>query len=230
MQWLIERPHIHVAFGRPGGAGYVTQPRRGQIETRLAVGECAHHAGSSPDLLHDALEWIVGPDLLPMNIRKSVVTQRLLHAAFDEIGGCGHPRGAQIRDDRAGLVVGSLTALLGMDGLEHMADLANLRRRHMAEDIAIKVHHAALPAGFRQILRGTLDKTAAGIGNDQPHALRPRSTRCRRNDDQPDLSSLAPSQMPRISRNPSELTAEATSSDTLRTSPAHVRFITMPSR
>jgi hypothetical protein len=32
-----------------------------------------------------------------MNIPKSVVTQRLLHAAFDEIGGCGHPRGAQIR-------------------------------------------------------------------------------------------------------------------------------------
>src|SRR3954467_7044312 len=44
--------------------------------------------------------------------------------------------------------------------------------------------------------------------------LRPRSTRCRRNADQPDLSSLAPSQMPRISRNPSELTALATSSET----------------
>jgi hypothetical protein len=32
--------------------------------------------------------------------------------------------------------------------------------------------------------------------------LRPRSTRWRRNADQPDLSSLAPWQMPRISRNP----------------------------
>src|ERR1700730_11338083 len=39
--------------------------------------------------------------------------------------------------------------------------------------------------------------------------FRPRSTRWRRNADQPDLSSLAPSQIPRISRNPSELTAEA---------------------
>src|SRR3954468_3533969 len=37
--------------------------------------------------------------------------------------------------------------------------------------------------------------------------VRPRSTRCRRNADQPDLSSLVPSQMPRISRKPSELTA-----------------------
>src|SRR6202030_1377777 len=40
--------------------------------------------------------------------------------------------------------------------------------------------------------------------------FRPRSTRWRRTADQPDLSSLAPSQIPRISRNPSELTAEAT--------------------
>jgi hypothetical protein len=60
--------------------------------------------------------------------------------------------------------------------------------------------------------------------------LRPRSTRSRRNADQPDLSSLAPSQMPGISRKPSELTALATRNETLRTSPAHVRFITMPSR
>ena len=60
--------------------------------------------------------------------------------------------------------------------------------------------------------------------------LRPLSTRWRRNADQPErLSSLAPSQMPRISRKPSELTALATSSETLRTSPAQVRFITMPS-
>src|SRR5512139_687304 len=59
--------------------------------------------------------------------------------------------------------------------------------------------------------------------------LRPRSTRWRRNADRPDLSSLAPSQMPTISRKPSELTALATSSETLRTSPAQVRFITMPS-
>src|ERR1700722_8491098 len=51
--------------------------------------------------------------------------------------------------------------------------------------------------------------------------FRPRSTRWRRNADQPDLSSLAPSQIPRISRNPSELTAEATSSETLRPCAAH---------
>ena len=36
--------------------------------------------------------------------------------------------------------------------------------------------------------------------------------------------------MPRISRKPPELTALATSNDTLRTSRAELRFMTMPSR
>ena len=48
--------------------------------------------------------------------------------------------------------------------------------------------------------------------------------------DHPDLSSLAPSHIPRISRNPPELTALATSRETLRTSPAQLRFMTMPPR
>lgn len=98
----------------------------------------------------------------------------------------------------------------------------------MAEDVAIEMYHAALVAGLRQEIRDALDKASAGVASCTP--LRPRSTRCRRNADQPDLSSLAPSQMPRISRNPSELTAEATSSETLRTSPAQLRFMTIPSR
>jgi hypothetical protein len=43
-------------------------------------------------------------------------------------------------------------------------------------------------------------------------------------------SSLAPSQMPRISRKPWLLTPIATSKETLRTSPAQLRLSTMPSR
>src|ERR1700731_1192029 len=86
--------------------------------------------------------------------------------------------------------------------------------------------HAALVARLRQEIRDALDKAPAGVGNDQLHALQAAGGP----DDQPDLSSLAPSQIPRISRNPSELTAEATSSETLRTSPAQLRFMTMPSR
>ena len=55
---------LYSAKGRPGIES---------VETRLAVGECAHRAGSSPDLLHDALEWIVGADLLPVDVRKCVI-------------------------------------------------------------------------------------------------------------------------------------------------------------
>ncbi len=47
--------------------------------------------------------------------------------------------------------------------------------------------------------------------------------------DQPDLSSLVCSRMPRISRKPSELAADATSNETLRTSPVQLRFVTIPS-
>ena len=50
--------------------------------------------------------------------------------------------------------------------------------------------------------------------------LRPRSTRWRRNTNQRDLSSLAPGGC-RSTRKPSELTALATKSETLRTSPTY---------
>ena len=56
---LIERPHVHVAFGRPCRAGDVSQPRGGEVETRLAVRECANNASAPTDLSHDPFERIV---------------------------------------------------------------------------------------------------------------------------------------------------------------------------
>ena len=44
---LIERPHVHVAFGGPCGAGDVAQPRGCQVEARLAVRECSDDTGSA---------------------------------------------------------------------------------------------------------------------------------------------------------------------------------------
>src|SRR5271163_690023 len=63
-----------------------------------------------------------------------------------------------------------VAVLVGMDRLEHMAHLADLAGRHMAEDVPIKMNHAALPPSVRQILRGTFHQTAAGIGDDELHA------------------------------------------------------------
>ena len=58
-----------------------------------------------------------------------------------------------------------------MDGLELVAHLADPGRRHVAEDIPVEMHHAALPSRLGQVFLGALYQAAAGIGNDQPYAL-----------------------------------------------------------
>jgi hypothetical protein len=107
-----------------------------------------------------------------MNVRKAVVGQRLVDGLLDEVGCLAHLACPQVVDDRLCLVVGGLPALLGVNGLEHVADLANPGRREVAEDVAIEMHHAALVARLPQEVRDALDKaTPAGVGNDQLHAL-----------------------------------------------------------
>jgi hypothetical protein len=70
---LIERPHVHVAFGGPCSAGDVAQPRGCQVEARLAVRECSNDTGSAANLFHDPLERIIGADLLPVDVREGVI-------------------------------------------------------------------------------------------------------------------------------------------------------------
>ena len=60
-----------------------------------------------------------------MDVWEGVVGQRIGYTALDQIG-------------RTRLSVGRVPALLGMDGLEHMAHLADLGRRHVAEDVTVK--------------------------------------------------------------------------------------------
>jgi hypothetical protein len=76
-----------------------------------------------------------------------------------------------IRSSGLLVLIGGVAALLGMNGLEHAAHLANPGRRDLAEDVAIEMHHAALVAPLRQEIRDALDKASACVGNDQPHAL-----------------------------------------------------------
>jgi transposase len=47
-----------------------------------------------------SLEWVVGPDLVPMDVREGVVSQRLGHAALNEIARGTHLGGPQVVDDR----------------------------------------------------------------------------------------------------------------------------------
>ena len=68
-------------------------------------------------------------------------------------------------------MVGGRSILLRMNGFEHVTYVTDLRCRHMAEDIPVKMHHAALPASLGEIIRDALDEPAAGVGDDELHAL-----------------------------------------------------------
>ena len=86
--------------------------------------------------------------------------QGLGHVPLDQIGRRGHRafRSAASRLSWAWIA-------------SSMAHLADLGRRHVAEDIPVEMHHAALPSRLWQVLSRALHQAAAGIRNDQPHAL-----------------------------------------------------------
>jgi hypothetical protein len=58
----------------------------------------------------------------------------------------GHLAGAQFLDDRSRLLLGRFAALLRVNRLEHVGHVADLACRHVAEDIAVKMHDTPLPA------------------------------------------------------------------------------------
>jgi hypothetical protein len=167
-------------------AGFISEwwPASNRNGDRLHVGIPGRNKSES------ALQRVVGSDLLPMNVREAIVGQGLVDGLLDEVGCFAHLACPQVADDRLCLVVGGLPALLGVNGLEHMAHPG---RRDVAKDVAVEMHHAALVARLRQEIRHALDKAPAGVGNDQLHALQAVVDQVwRRNADQPDLSSLAP--------------------------------------
>ncbi len=49
----------------------------------MTVWKRTDDAGSAADLSHDPLERVVGPDLLPVDIRVGVVGQRFVDALLD---------------------------------------------------------------------------------------------------------------------------------------------------
>ena len=111
-----------------------------------------------------------------MKVRDAVFTQmpgiRCLRRVRSDSRGRGvHPGRTQVFDDRPRFAVGRIAVLLGMDSLEHVAHFADPGRRHVAEDVPIKMNHAALPPRVGQILGGALHQAAAGIGDDELHTI-----------------------------------------------------------
>ena len=114
----MQRVHVHVSSCRPVCSSDVTQTGGCQVETGLSIRKGAHHPGSSPDLARDAFQRIVGSQLdpgihsRPVFVRCRARSTPLFCPTSDdgvERGGC--------------LLQSPIPALLGVDGIEHMAYL-----------------------------------------------------------------------------------------------------------
>ena len=64
---------------------------------------------------------------------------------------------AELLDDCLDLGFRRLTALLRMDGFEHMGDVPNLGRGNAVKDVPVKLHRATLPTSIGQILPNALN-------------------------------------------------------------------------
>ena len=207
----------------------MAEPGRGQVQRRLAVRKGANHARAPPDLAQDAFQRVVGSDPPPVLLRESVIGERLLDAALNKLGGSGKPLLAQLRYHLPAFSRAACTSSAAWIAFSIAATSRSLGAAH-AKNIAVQMNHASLPAGVGKELGGALGKSDAGIGDDQPNALEPAL-----------LEMLAESRPARLvllgafhdAQNlpiTLALTAIATKSETLLTSPAQLRLITMPSR
>ena len=93
------------------------------------------------------------------------------------------------------------------------------------------MHDAALPAGLGEVLGRALDQAQAGIGDDQLDAGEATLLEVGQEARPARLVLLGTlTDAEDLALKPSAGTPIATSSETLRTSPAQLRFKTMPSR
>ena len=58
--------HVHIFFVAPLRARYMAKPGANQHQSRVAVRERSHHAGSAADLPVQPLDHVVGADARPI--------------------------------------------------------------------------------------------------------------------------------------------------------------------
>lgn len=61
-----------------------------KVEAGLTVRERSNNACPTLDLLHYSLQWIVGSDLMPVDVGEGAVGQGLLYRLFDQFGSLAH--------------------------------------------------------------------------------------------------------------------------------------------
>ena len=170
VQSRLQVLHIHIFLAAPLGARHMAKPRADQHQGGVAIGECPHHAGPAADLTVQPLDHVVGADAGPVLAGKIAVGQRLLNAVLDLFGGLLQLHGVQLGDHGFRLLAGRLLALLGVDRLEHFRYNFDLGFRHNREDVAVKMHRAALIFGVRKHRSHGLQHPHALVSNNEPHA------------------------------------------------------------
>jgi hypothetical protein len=95
----------------------------------------------------------------PVFLREGVVGKCLLNRAFHKLG--RKSQAAQLLDHSDSLLPGCYEVLAGTDRFQHRGNLAHLRRGHVAEDVAVPMHDAALPRRLGEELSGAFEKPHA---------------------------------------------------------------------
>lgn len=153
----------------------MAKPSADQHQSRVAVRECPHHAGSAADFTIQPLDHVVDTDARLMLAGKIAVGQRFLNAALDLLGSLLQLHGAQSGNDRFSLVAGRLFALLCVDCLEHFCYNFDLGFRRNRENIAVEMHRAALVFGVREHLAHSLQHPHALVADDEFYAVQAAS-------------------------------------------------------
>lgn len=170
VQRRLQVLHVHIFFAAPLRVRYMAKPGADQHQSRVAVRERSHHAGSAADLTVQPLDHVVGTDARPMLARKIAVDQSFLNAVQQ-------PPSASWRavrgNDCFSLVAGRLFALLCVDCLEHSCHNFDLGFRHNRENIAIEMHCAALVFGAQEHLAHGLHHLHALVADDETYGYRP---------------------------------------------------------
>ena len=113
VQRRLQVLQVHIFFVAPLRARYMAKPGPDQHQSRVAVRERSHHAGSAADLPIQPLNHVIGTDARPMLAGKIAVGQRFLDTVLDLLGSLLPLHGAQSGNDRFSLVAGRLLGSLG---------------------------------------------------------------------------------------------------------------------
>ena len=130
------------------------------------VGKDADDAGAALDLLVEALQQVGAPDLAPVGLREVAEGQDVLLGLQHELGGPGETLG-----QRGGQVIPAAFDLAGVFLGKHRAqggrDHALVSLGYPLQQVAGKVHPAALPGAALQLPPDCLGEAHVGVADHQ---------------------------------------------------------------